>query len=412
MKRHPFHLAAQEPEPTAAGAEPETATCNTEPALQDASAEAPQYRRQRVRLYLLEQLLDLFYLAAVSWLLVYGLDVRPPQGFWARSWQLAAVTAAVLLGNWVVSFPLNYWRGYVLEHRYGLSRLRLTGWLWRQAKVLALGLAFSTAVFTGLFWCIWWAGPWWFLVAAGAFLLVNVVLGQVVPVVVLPLFYRVEPLQDEELLRRFQPLLRRAGLHLQGIFRVALGAETVKANAALTGLGRTRRVLLSDTLLELLGPEELEVIVAHELGHHVHRHLLKLMLLGTLAALVGFWLCDLAVFHLWPGLPGGDYRLAGPMHVPVLLLATGVLSFLGQPVGNAVSRYFERQADCYAVQQTGRAEAFARAMTRLARLNKTDPNPPRLEVWWLHSHPPVAERIRLARQVAQAASESEPPPPD
>ncbi len=373
---------------------------------------ARQYRRERLRLVLAERLLDFAYLAVLTWLLVPGAEAAAAGGFWSRTLHVARMVALVLLGNWALSVPLLYWRTFVLEHRYGLSRLGWGGWLWRQAKLLAVGLAFSTALFTGLFWCIWWFGPWWFVAAAGAFLLVSVVLGQVVPVVVLPLFYRVRRLDQPQLLELFEPLVRRAGLRLEGIYRLELSRETIKANAALTGLGRTRRVLLSDTLLERLAPEELRVVVAHELGHHVHRHLLRLMLWGALGSLAGFWLCDLVVFRGWPGLPAGEYTRAGPGHVPALLLAINVLSVLGQPIGNAISRHFERQADHYALEQTGAPEAFIRTMDSLARLNQTDPEPPRWEVWWLHSHPPVSERIEMARRWApKTASGTAPPLP-
>ncbi len=402
MEKHLLAFATEEPalppgeSPAGAGSGDDLATSS--------AGQARQYRRQRVRLYLIEQLIDLLYLAALSVLFAWWLDWPAELGFWARTLQVGQATATVLLGNWLLTLPLVWWRGFVLEHRYGLSRMRLRTWMWRQLKIAVLGLVFSTAVFTGLFWCVWWAGPWWLLLAAAAFLGVSVVLGQVVPVAILPLFYRVERLEEAELLRRFEPLAQAAGLRLEGIYRLELSRETVKANAALTGLGRTRRVLLSDTLLEHFGPEELEVIVAHELGHHVHRHLLKLMLLSTAGALVGFWLCDQVVFGLWPGLPGGAYAQAGPQHVPVLLLAVNVLGLLGQPLGNALSRHFERQADRYALEQTGAAGAFIRAMEELARLNKTDPDPPRLEVWWLHSHPPVRERIAMAARFASGAA--------
>ena len=402
MEKPLLAFASEEPAPPAeespagAGSGDDSAASSANPAR--------QYRRQRVRLYLAEQVVDLLYLAALSLVLVRWWDWPAESGFWARTLQVGQTTAAVLVGDWLLTLPLAWWRGFVLEHRYGLSRLSLRGWAWRQLKIAVLGLLFSTAVFTGLFWCVWWAGPGWFLLAAVAFLGVSVVLGQVVPVAILPLFYRVERLEEAELLRRFEPLARAAGLRLEGIYRLELSRETAKANAALTGLGRTRRVLLSDTLLEHFGPEELEVIVAHELGHHVHRHLLKLMLFSTAGALVGFWLCDWVVFGLWPGLPGGAYTQAGPQHVPVLLLGVNVLGLLGQPLGNALSRHFERQADRYALERTGAAEAFIRAMEELARLNNTDPDPPPLEVWWLHSHPPVRQRIEMAARFQSRAS--------
>ena len=150
----------------------------------------------------------------------------------------------------------------------------------------------------GLYWLIWTAGGWWWLAAAGAFFVVAIVLGQFAPVLILPLFYQIEKLDAPELTDRMARLAQGTGLSIEGVYRMDLSDETVKANAMLAGLGRTRRVLLGDTLLAGFLPEEIEVIFAHEIGHHVFHHIRKMMPGGLVYSVAGFWFCD-RLLTLW-----------------------------------------------------------------------------------------------------------------
>jgi STE24 endopeptidase len=298
-----------------------------------------------------------------------------------------------------VSLPLAFYSGYLLEHRYGLSRLSLRGWLWRRLKAGALGLAFGGAMVVGLYWLIWTTGYWWWLAAAGAAFVVSVLIGQLAPVLIFPLFYKIERYEDDQITPRLKKLAEGTGLKLEGVYRMNLGAETVKANAALAGLGRTRRVLLADTLLENFSPDEIEVIFGHEVGHHVFRHIPKLILFGAAHTLVGFWLTNWAVMsyvHAFnPALSQHELPI---WTLPLLLLVITLFSLLIEPLQNALSRRFERQCDRYALDRTGLRAAYISAFRKLARLNKSDPDPPPLEVFWLHNHPPISERLAMAER--------------
>jgi STE24 endopeptidase len=220
------------------------------------------------------------------------------------------------------------------------------------------------------------------------------VLGQLVPVIIVPLFYKVTRLDDAPLLDRLHRLAEGTGLTVEGIYRLDLSAETRKANAALAGLGRTRRVLLGDTLLAQFTPEEIEVVFAHEVGHHVHRHLPKMIVGNVILAAAGLALVDIALRHIAPAL--GYRAFDDPAAFPLLALA---LMLFGLPLGplvNAVSRFFERQCDRYALERTHNPVAYVSAFTKLARLNKADPDPNRLVVWLYHDHPPIRERLAMA----------------
>ena len=246
----------------------------------------------------------------------------------------------------------------------------------------------------GLFVVIALTGSYWWLAAAGTFFLVSVVLGQLAPVLILPLFYRVERFEDEVLGQRLERLAEGTGLSIEGIYRMALSEETVKANAMLAGLGSTRRVIMGDTLLDKFTEEEIEVVFAHEVGHHVHQHIRSLLLLGALFSVCGFLTCHLCV-GIWLG--NFHWSSEPPVFVlPMLTFVTTLFFLLTAPLQNAVSRHFERQSDSYALQRTGNSTAYRSAFSKLARINKDDPEPHPLEVFWFHSHPPISERLAMA----------------
>jgi STE24 endopeptidase len=211
------------------------------------------------------------------------------------------------------------------------------------------------------------------------------------------MFYKIERLHDAELSSRFQRLADGTTLNIRGVYRLQLSTETNKANAMLAGLGRTRRVILGDTLLDGFTPEEIEVVLAHEIGHHVYHHIPKQMGIGLLLALAGFYLCD-RLLVAWSG-PDFVYQNM-PVHaLPLLMLAISLLSLVTSPLLHAISRHFERQCDRFALHRTGLYEPYVAAFSRLSRLNMADPQPPRWEVLLFHDHPPIAERQRLAEQL-------------
>ena len=347
--------------------------------------------------------IDLIYLVlVVVW-------VAHPDSIWITwiegvsafpSLQLVLLTLVLLFGNFLIGFPLSVYSGHILQHQYGLSHQTFGQWLWRKTKSLLLELGFGMVMVTALYWIIWTTQDWWWLVAAAGFFLLSIVLGQLAPVLILPMFYKVERLdeadvQGDDLKRRMVDLTRETGLSVEGVYRMELSAETAKANAMLAGLGKTRRVILADTLLDHFSLDEIGVIFAHEVGHHVHQHIRKMIVFGGLYSLVAFYLCDLVLRGWLP--KGGEFSYAHlPIFVlPVLLLTVHLFSTCLEPLQNALSRHFERQADRYALRKTNH-QAYLSAFAKLAKQNKDDPNPHRLEVILFHSHPPIAERMAMA----------------
>ena len=363
-------------------------------------AEAQRYRRLGLACEVADKLLDVVYLAVMALLVARPLDAWL-QGFsWLGEYdtpRLIALYLIVFALHVAVSFPLSFYSGHVLEHRFGLSTQPFSRWLGRYAKRMGIATLFALAMFVGLFWVIWLSGPWWWLVAAGVFFVVSVALGQLFPVLILPLFYKIEPLDDPQLAERINALAEPAGLAIEGTYRMDMSVETVKANAMLAGLGRTRRVLLGDTLLDRFSQEEIVVVFAHEVGHHAHRHLPKMLAAGLLVSVIGFWVCDQALAAWLTAVVGSfDYARLPVFALPMIMLVLTLFGLVFEPLQNTMSRYFERQADRYALEHTGMPDAFRSAFRKLARLNKDDPNPPRLEVLLWHSHPPIAERVAMA----------------
>jgi STE24 endopeptidase len=296
----------------------------------------------------------------------------------------------------IVELPFAYYEGFLLEHRYGLSNETASQWARDQLKGLALALVFGVPGASVVYWAIRTSPDWWWAIAAAIFTLLMVGLVQLAPVLLLPLFYTFRPLDRPALVERLLNLSTRARTRIAGVYEWVLSAHTKKANAALAGLGRTRRILLSDTLLADYSEDEIEVVLAHELSHHVHHDLWRGVALQTLLLFVGFFLAGRAL----AGLAGPlDLRgLGDPAGLPLLLLVAGASAFVFTPLANALSRAHERRADKYALDTTEQPEAFISAMKRLSQQNLAEENPSQLVQWVFYSHPPIRERIETARR--------------
>lgn len=299
----------------------------------------------------------------------------------------------------IVQLPLAFYRGVTLEHRYGLSTQTTTRWWTDHLKAGGISLVFAALGALIVLSLIRWDPSDWWIYAAVAFTAILVILAQLAPVVLMPLFYEIKPLGRDELRQRLMTLADRAGTRIAGVFEWRLSDRTRKANAALAGIGRTRRILLSDTLLAEHSDDEIEVILAHELAHHVYRDIWSAIVVETLLITLGCFVADrvLISFATSAGLEGkGD--IAG---LPLLVLALGAVSLALMPIANALSRAHERRADRYALTMTGNAPAFITAMKRLSAQNLAEEEPSRLVQILFHSHPPIAARIAAARGFAK-----------
>jgi STE24 endopeptidase len=312
---------------------------------------------------------------------------------------LVIYVVLLALLNEAISLPFAFYQGVTLEQRYGLSTQTTPRWWLDHLKAGLVALVFGLIAALIVCSLIRWQPDRWWMLAAIVFTIIMVGLVQLTPVLLLPLFYEFKPLDREALVRRLVSLAERAGARVMGVFEWRLSDKTKKANAALAGIGQTRRIIISDTLLAEHSDDEIEVILAHELAHHVHRDIWKGIALETVLIALGFYLADavLARFAMSFGLTGkGDVAA-----LPLLLLAAGAVSLALMPVANAFSRAYERRADRYALEMTRNVPAFVSAMKRLGAQNLAEEHPSRLVQILFYTHPPISARINAAQAWAK-----------
>src|SRR5882724_2331607 len=307
---------------------------------------------------------------------------------------LMLMTIAKLLG-----LGLDYY-GFRLEHRFQLSNQRLRAWWWDEAKGFLVGLVLAAIVAELLYFIMRQAPQHWWLIAWAVFLGLFVLMAQLAPLILFPIFYKFEPLQNEELKARLVRLSERAGTKVRGVYQWKLSEKSKKANAALTGLGNTRRIILADTLLANYSTDEIEAVLAHELGHHVHRHIFKSILVQAGTTLLGFWAANWVLHYAVDRLHMFE-TLSDFANLPLLVLVTTLLSFLLLPALNAYSRFNERQADRYAFQSIARVGPFISSMNKLAEQNLAERAPSRWAEWFFHSHPAISKRVQAAETWAK-----------
>jgi STE24 endopeptidase len=363
--------------------------------VQGDSPDARRYNRVRRWLGITDFLVGFVFLVVLlaagwsSWLR----DVAYRLGFKNYSLSVFIYLFLLLAISKILGIGFDYY-GFRLERRYKLSTQRFRGWLWDEFKAFLVGLVLGGIVVELLYFTIReWPQNWW-LLAWALFMALFVVMAQLAPVVLFPIFYKFEPLENEDLRRRLVVLSERAGTRVRGVYRWRLSEKSKKANAALTGLGATRRIILADTLLDNYSAEEIEAVLAHELGHHVHRHILKSIFVQAVITLVGFWAANYVLHY------AVDHHMFEELSdfadLPLLALVSIVLSFLLMPALNAYSRFNERQADRYAFESIATVEPFISSMNKLAEQNLAERTPSPWVEWFFHSHPSISRRLAAA----------------
>lgn len=365
--------------------------------VQSDSPEARRYNRIRRWLSIADFVVGFVFLIV---LLVTGWsgwlrDLAYRLGFQNYALSLFIYLLLLLVISKALGFGLDYY-GFLQERRFKLSTQRFRSWAWDEVKGFLVGLVLGSIIVEVLYLTIrQWPQHWWML-AWALFMGLFVVLAQLAPVVLFPIFYKFEPLDNEDLRRRLIVLSERTGTRVRGVYRWKLSEKSKKANAALTGLGATRRIILADTLLDNYTGDEVEAVLAHELGHHVHRHILKSIFVQAGITLFGFWAANWVLHY------SVDHHMFEEMsdfaNLPLLALVSVVLSLLLMPALNAYSRFHERQADRYAFESISSVEPFITSMNKLAEQNLAERTPSKWVEWFFHSHPAISRRLAAAKE--------------
>lgn len=296
----------------------------------------------------------------------------------------------------IVSFPLDVYSGFTLEHRYSLSNQTFFSWFFEWVKRVVLSFFITTLLVLVLYFLIWTFKSSWWLWAWFGYAVFSLVLGKLFPVLIIPLFYKYSPIGDLVLKDKIETLAKRFGVSIANVYSLNLSKTTKKANAAFTGFGKTKRVILGDTLLESFSHEEIEIVLAHELGHFKNRDIWKQFGFGILVSLIGFWISYQLFDRISYGLGFGG---AGDVQAfPLLCLILFVFSLIMGPLGNAFSRIAERRADLFALKALGNKRSFISAMEKLSAMNLADPNPHPVIEFLFYDHPAIGKRIQMAKE--------------
>ncbi len=296
----------------------------------------------------------------------------------------------------IVFFPLTFYHSFLLEHQFGLSTQSLKDWFLDQLKAGGISLAISCFCLDIWYVAMRVAGSAWWIWMGCFWIIFTVVLTQLAPVVIIPLFFKYSRCPSESLVARIRSLAGKMRVGLLDVFEINYSAKSLKANAALVGWGSTRRVLLTDTLRQRYTDDEIEVILAHEFAHQRFGHLTKHIVLQSGLIMIFFYAVSAAGQRALAG--GAQVPLSDPAAVPLVLSALTVFGLISRPLGNWASRRWERQADALALEATGLRQAFISMMEKLAEQNLSDRHPPPLIKLFFFDHPPVDERIALARR--------------
>ena len=309
-------------------------------------------------------------------------------------------TFLIGLGSSILFAPINYYSGFYLEHKYNLSNQSLLKWMWENLKGSLVSLIIGVPIMLLFYFTMNQFGSLWWLPFAIIMFFVSVVLAQIFPVVILPLFHKITPFDNEELKNKIDNLAGDAGIKVENIYKFDMSKNTKKANAALTGLGKTKRIILGDTLIDNYSNEEIETVIAHELGHYKRKHIIKNMLIGTASSFLTLF----SISYLYESSLQvfGFNSITQIAALPLLALWSMLVGVLQSPIGNILSRKHEYEADEYAVKETGLPDQFVNTLEKMTDQNLGDREPHPFVEWFFYSHPSIKNRVNAIKSFAKA----------
>ncbi|MCW8803541.1 MAG: M48 family metallopeptidase [Ignavibacteriaceae bacterium] len=299
----------------------------------------------------------------------------------------------------ILSFPVSYYTGFYLEHKYNLSNQTFGKWVWEGLKGLLVLLIIGIPILLAFYFFLNYFGTIWWLPFATIMFFISVVLSQIFPILIFPIFYKITPIENEGLKERINKLARNAKLKVENVYKFNMSKNTKKANAAFTGLGKTKRIILGDTLLDNYSEDEIETVIAHELGHFKKKHIIKNIIIGTVSSFLTLFIIALLYQNSlsWFGFTSITELSA----LPLLALWSMLIGLIQSPLGNILSRKFEFEADEYAVIETKNPASFKKTLEKLTDQNLGDKEPHPFVEWFFYSHPSIKNRINAIERFAK-----------
>ncbi len=359
---------------------------------------AKEYNKIKVRSKLQDIGLTFIYLAVFQVFLsnpLYSLTEKAGSNFYLN---LFLYVSALSFLFYLISFPLHFYNSFLTEKKFNLSKETFFTWLKDDVKGGLLSFAVFALMIGALYFTIRaFPSSWWIWIAVFYFFL-TIIITKLLPVAVVPIFFKYQPV-DEKTKEEIFSVSKKCGIKIVDVYKIDFSKKTSKLNAAVIGLGNTRRVILADTILEALKPEELNSVLAHEFGHHKLRHTGKLIFFGLLSSFVSFYVLFLTSKLLAKTL--GFSEIYDIRVFPAFMIVLYLIGVLLGPIHNAFSRKLEKEADIFSLRSLGKREVFISMMNKLAEKNLADPDPPKFVKFMFYTHPPINERIQLAEKYRQ-----------
>ncbi len=362
--------------------------------------QAKKYEKINLILSISETIVGLVLLVLFI-VLDYSVDLRNLVQTWFENPYLQLITFLAVLGGAfsVISYPMSFISDFWLEHHFGLSNQTFWSWMWEKTKAFLVGAVIGTPILLIFYFLLLNYPETWWLWTATVLFFFSVFLGKIAPQVIFPLFYKFEKLDDDSLLERMKELAEKGKFALEGVYRFNMSKTTKKANAAFTGIGKTKRIILGDTLLEKFDHDEIESVFAHEVGHYVHKHIIQGIVIGTISTYLSLFIAHVVYSAI---LENSVYNgVADLAALPILSIILTIISFISSPFTNMLSRRNERQADTYALKNSTKPQAFIEALKKLSESNLSDPEPHPAVEFLFHSHPSVGKRVEFAEKILE-----------
>ena len=368
----------------------------------DRQEQAKQYAKQNRWCFILDFFIN--GALAISWV-ISGLAILLNNLFHILQMPLIFANALFIICYGFIAFivdsPLTFYSDYVLPKRYKLSTENLSSWLLDQIKSLAISGAIGVPLLLLIYWFLSVTPDNWWIWAAAILILFSVLFANLYPVLIAPIFNKFTPLSEEyaALEQKLIALAEKVGTKITGVYKYDMSRRTSAANAALMGLSNTKRIVLSDTILENFSDDEIETIIAHELGHYVHRDLPLSILVNSVIIILTFYA---ASFGMRWSIDFFNFNAISDIStLPLLEIMFGIFSLVVFPVQNTFSRILETRADEYSLKNTNKPEAFASALNKLSDQNLAEQDPDPLIEFFMHSHPAISRRIKMAEEYSE-----------